>query len=43
MSFITIIMQIVALDMVKLIKIAYFCSLMGKINFENLLVLEKPS
>ena len=29
------------LDMPKLIKIGYFCSLKSKIDFENMLVLER--
>ena len=32
-----------ALDMAKLTKIAYFCSLGGKFDFQSLLVLEKPA
>ena len=35
---------VTALDMAKLTTIAYFCSMiMGKIDFENLLVLEKAA
>ena len=36
-----LIWSLTALDMAKLTKIAYFCSLRGKIDFKNLLVLEK--
>ena len=32
-----------ALDMCKLTRIAYFCSSRGKIDLENLLVLEKTA
>ena len=33
--------SLTALDMAKLTENAYFCSSRGKIDFENLLVLEK--
>ena len=33
--------SLTALDMATLTKVAYFCSLRGKIDFKNLLVLEK--
>ena len=35
--------SLTAVDMVKLTKMAYFCPLRGKIDFEDMLVVEKTS